>query len=377
MVASGGACGGLLNGLVAPVVFDRVLEYPLVMAVVPLLMLRLVRPSEAARAAWQRVAVVGVVVLVVSGAVVGCASTFVGGRDLWFLAFPCLLLVALFLGVRLAYEPRLLMVALVLVLGGQLAVDQANSLDQRRTFFGSYRVSESDGQHRLVHGTTVHGTQYLDERSTDPTAYYARSGPLGDLFGDASFSNVGVIGLGAGTIAAYGQPGMKLTYFEIDQEIVDLAENPRYFTYLRDSTAEHPDRGRRRPAQAGRGAGGGVRPARPRRLQLGRDSDAPAHARGDAHVRRAHDGGRRPDGPHQQPRVRPGARSARRREAHGLARRGRTGALERRGVASRWAVLTPSATTVERLVDEPGWRAMSGPEITWTDDYSSILSVLE
>ena len=377
VVASGGACGGLLNGLVAPVVFDRVLEYPLVMAVVPLLMLRLVRPSEAARAAWQRVAVVGVVVLVVSGAVVGCAATFVGGRDLWFLAFPCLLLVALFLGVRLAYEPRLLMVALVLVLGGQLAVDQVDSLDQRRTFFGSYRVSESDGQHRLIHGTTVHGTQYLDERSTDPTAYYARSGPLGDLFGDASFSNVGVIGLGAGTIAAYGQPGMKLTYFEIDQEIVDLAENPRYFTYLQDSTATIRTvvgDGRLKLAEEPAGEfdllvlDAFSSDAIPMHLLTLEAMRTYAEHMTEDGVLMVHISNRVFD---LEP-VLLGA--AKRMGWHGAVGQGRS---SDGAVASRWAVLTPSATTVERLVDEPGWRAMSGPEITWTDDYSSILSVLE
>ncbi len=115
-----------------------------------------------------------------SGAAVGCLSTFVLGHELWVLAFPCLLGLALLLGLRLAFEPRLLIVALVVIFGGQLLADQVQTLDQRRTFFGSYRVTEVDGLHSLVHGTTVHGSQFLDDGQPSRRRYYVRNGPLGD-----------------------------------------------------------------------------------------------------------------------------------------------------------------------------------------------------
>ena len=164
VVAGGGALGGLLNGLMAPVVFDRVLEYPLVMVAVPLLMLGVSRP-DASWTDWRRILGPTALAIAAGGAAVGCISTFLLGHNLWILAFPCLLLLGIGLGLRLAFEPRLLIVALVLIFGGQLLVDQSEALDQRRTFFGSYRVSETDGQHQLIHGTTVHGTQFLDERA--------------------------------------------------------------------------------------------------------------------------------------------------------------------------------------------------------------------
>ena len=46
-----------------------------------------------------------------------------------------------------------------------------------------------------------------------------------------------MVGLGVGTIAAYAEPGDALTFYEIDQATVDIANDPRYFSYLRDSAA--------------------------------------------------------------------------------------------------------------------------------------------
>ena len=77
-----------------------------------------------------------------------------------------------------------------------------------------------------MHGTTVHGTQFLDQRATEPTSYYARTGPLGEIFRQGTYDDIGIIGLGAGTIAAYGEPGMRMTYFEIDPEIVGRRAGP-------------------------------------------------------------------------------------------------------------------------------------------------------
>ncbi len=46
------------------------------------------------------------------------------------------------------------------------------------------------------------------------------------------------VGLGTGTVAAYGQPGQTMTFFEIDPEIVRMASDPRLFSYLGDSAAD-------------------------------------------------------------------------------------------------------------------------------------------
>ena len=286
---------------------------------------------------------------------------------------------AFFLGMRLAYEPKLLIVALVVMFGGQLAVDQATSLDQRRTFFGSYRVSEKrrsaptgprhDRARHPVPRRAVHGA---DRATTSAT------GPLGDIFGDASYSDVGVIGLGAGTIAAYGEPGMKLTYFEIDPEIVDLAKDPAYFTYLRDSKATvRTVVGDGRLKMADEPAGefdllvldAFSSDAIPMHLLTLEAMRTYAEHLTEDGVLVVHISNRVFD---LEP-VLLGA--AQRMGWHGAVGQGRSsdGAIDEQ-VGGAHSV---GEDVVERLVDEPGWRTMSGPEITWTDDYSSILSVLE
>jgi hypothetical protein len=108
-----------------------------------------------------------------------------------------------------------------------------------RTFFGVYRVAEEGGERILFNGMTVHGTQLPGERSMQPTAYYHRDGPLGDVFDlEPDSTTVVVIGLGAGGIAAYGDTGASFTFIEIDPEVVKIARNPDLFTYLSESAAK-------------------------------------------------------------------------------------------------------------------------------------------
>lgn len=113
-----------------------------------------------------------------------------------------------------------------------------------RSFFGVHRVitDTAASARLLVHGGIVHGGQSLDaSRRHEPLMYFSRTGPIGQVFtvfsGAAAKSRVGVIGLGVGSLAAYGQAGQRWTFFEIDPAVEALAKNPRYFTFLHDSPA--------------------------------------------------------------------------------------------------------------------------------------------
>jgi spermidine synthase len=112
-------------------------------------------------------------------------------------------------------------------------------LHRERSFFGVLQVERRGPFHRLTHGTTLHGMQGRDPSCRSvPLTYYHRTSPIGQIFASYQGTNVlkrvGIIGLGAGTLACYGEPGRDLTFYEIDAAVVRIACNPDYFTYLSD-----------------------------------------------------------------------------------------------------------------------------------------------
>jgi hypothetical protein len=117
-----------------------------------------------------------------------------------------------------------------------------------RTFFGVYRVAAPSNavyDHYFYHGTAMHGMQDLDpghpEMRHVPFWYFSKLGPLGeavDWLPSQFKQNVAVVGLGAGTLACYAEPGQHWTFYEIDPEVARIASDPRYFTFLQDSPAD-------------------------------------------------------------------------------------------------------------------------------------------
>lgn len=379
VISVGGALGGLLNGLIAPLVFDRVLEYPLVMLAVPFLLVGL----DQSEGSWldrlanrQLVWSVGLLGLAAVAAT-GVVSALRAGADIALVPWAAVLLLVGVLAVRMSAQPRLLCAVLVVLFGAPMAVQQVQSLDQSRTFFGSYQVLDRGGQHILVHGTTVHGTQFLDDRGTEPTTYYSRGGPLGDVFTSGEYPRVGAIGLGVGTLIAYGDPTMHFTFFEIDSEVVRIAEDPSLFRYLSDS-----------PSESDMVVGDG-------RLEVAKEPDGafdllvldafssdaiPVHLL-TLEAMRTYAAKLAPDGllaVHISNRVfglEPVLRAAARDLGWSAATRrggGGPGAVE-----SEWVVLSPDPSSVEALVDAKGWQALDGDEVVWTDDFSSLLAVLK
>jgi SAM-dependent methyltransferase len=111
-----------------------------------------------------------------------------------------------------------------------------------RNFYGVVRVREEgepqQPERTLVHGSILHGQQYLShEARRRPTSYYVESSGIGRLLRAMHDRprDVGVVGLGTGTIAAYGRPGDRYHFFEIDPAVVAVAQ--RWFTFLSDSPA--------------------------------------------------------------------------------------------------------------------------------------------
>ena len=118
-------------------------------------------------------------------------------------------------------------------------------LAQTRNFYGTLRVTEwkDNGGHRrvLTHGAITHGSQFLDEPlRTTPTTYYGRNSGAGLTLESHRRAKggplrVGVIGLGAGTLAQYSLPGDVFRFYEINPEVIRLAKD--HFTFLTDASA--------------------------------------------------------------------------------------------------------------------------------------------
>ncbi|HTC86818.1 MAG TPA: fused MFS/spermidine synthase [Bryobacteraceae bacterium] len=138
-----------------------------------------------------------------------------------------------------------LAVWLVVVAGAQITSTVAGSRFMARSLYGSVRVSDSinsktgEPERTLVHGVIAHGVQVLSPAfRREPTAYFGRLSGAGralDRPGDPPLK-VGIIGLGAGTMAAYGRPGDEYRFYELDPLIIQTAQDQ--FTFLRDSGAK-------------------------------------------------------------------------------------------------------------------------------------------
>jgi spermidine synthase len=248
LLSLGGVVGGVVTALVAPVVFHTVLEYPLAivaaLALLPPSAFSSVPRLVARSAAGGRgpVAAAGAMVLLAGGAVAVRAR---GTQDA--LVASILIAAAGALGAYvLARTARGYAAALALLLGVALLLPADPTLYQARTFFGVHRVyaeQAEGGRHVLLSGTTVHGIEELTGPAAgEPTAYYHRTGPIGQYFAAVAPRggppiDVGLIGLGSGALAAYGRPGDHHTYYEIDEAVVAIATDPALFTFVPRSRA--------------------------------------------------------------------------------------------------------------------------------------------
>lgn len=252
-VAAGGVVGGAFNTVVAPLIFPTVVEYPLA-----LLAVCRARPEAPAKNA-QRALLLDLGIPAAIAAVALVLQQFVAranwedrGKIVLVLAvIPCCL------ALPLVARPRRFMIALaaLMAIAWYQGSTQGTVKYRERTFFGvstvierpgiPFTIPDKNGKPQtfrvkfqlLNHNTTQHGRQSLDPAYRElPTSYYHRSGPLGQVF-DAygpRLRQVAVIGAGAGTIAAYGEPGRRITFFEIDPTVVRIARDPAFFTFVHD-----------------------------------------------------------------------------------------------------------------------------------------------
>jgi hypothetical protein len=266
----GGALGGLFNALVAPVVFERVVEYPLAIVLACALLPARRRDANgaalalnAARARGERdegdaratreatrarLLDLGFPVLLGAvAALLGVVTRRLGWQTVESLAL--VVGVPLILCYLLRRRPLRFALALGAVMLGAFFWRGLGSetVHAERNFFGTVRVvrDREEELNWLYHGTTIHGRQStrLDSRC-EPLSYYHPKGPLAQVFNAynsrPSAPNVAVVGLGTGTTVAYARAGQRWTFYEINPAVVSLASAPDYFSYLSYCTSGAP-----------------------------------------------------------------------------------------------------------------------------------------
>jgi hypothetical protein len=197
-VSAGGAMGGVFAALIAPRVFTEFSEYPMALAAACLL----------GFLGWLR-----------SGALVQWTSRNFAVR---------LPLMALLFG------------GVTSIVAGVTSVQPG--LENRRNFYGILRVSERTDQNgrlrQLTHGRIQHGFEYLDDAKRDrPTSYYGpNSGVAIALEALPEPRRVAIVGLGTGTLAAWGRPGDSFRFYEINPAVEAIAQ--KWFFFLKDSKAQ-------------------------------------------------------------------------------------------------------------------------------------------
>jgi SAM-dependent methyltransferase len=246
VIALGGALGGVLNAILAPVLFDRIVEYPLAM-VLSCLLGRAGRSNarkEQASARYMDIALplalTGVTAALVLLALrLGLGEGRTGVASMF--ALPAIICYTF-----VERPVRFSLGLTALLLAGQLNPGpHGRPLHQERTFFGVVRVTvDAAGRfHQLVHGSTLHGRQRRSGPARDePLSYYHPRGPAGDIFARFRESRaaraVAVVGLGAGSLCAHAREGETWVFYEIDPAVERVARDPAYFTFWRDCRAD-------------------------------------------------------------------------------------------------------------------------------------------
>jgi spermidine synthase len=242
-MALGGVLGGMLNAFVAPMVFDRIIEYPLAIALVCLLRPHwnihellagaakkgtgdevkdapVERRTTAERSSRRRR---GAKPQAASGPIFPTLGRLsVLGSGVWYVAGVAALM--LFFMTSHESDPQVEKVS-------------------KRNFFGVVQVKQPLGRPfiEFYHGTTLHGLQNpKPEERNVARSYFHEKGPIGQVLkeffdGPEHKKKIGVVGLGIGSLAVYAKyRDQTITFYEIDPNVERVAKDTQYFTFLDD-----------------------------------------------------------------------------------------------------------------------------------------------
>ena len=247
LLSLGGVVGGAFNALVAPVVFNMVWEYPLVLIAVGLF-----RPWGGGPLKRWEIAcmLIGVAIALTPPGVLETMRynpdfrALVPEAHMVRMAQGTLGVAALF-AFLVRDRAVLFTVVIAAMVWSGYHISRGYDWDMsERSFFGVMRVATSPDPalggpvHVLMHGTTLHGAQAQAARyRCQPTLYYATSTPLGQAALQTQTRHpdgavIGVVGQGSGAMAAYKREQDRLTFFEIDPMVDRMSRDPRWFSFI-------------------------------------------------------------------------------------------------------------------------------------------------
>lgn len=236
----GGALGGLFNSIIAPALFNDLLEARI--AVILAAALFFVKGAVPQPKDGFKGLILGLVTL----APMFFAAMRPGVLPLEMLVgmTAALFLVTLTL-VRNTGLSAMILTGMVVIFGAHIA--EGNAIFRDRSFFGTHRVADEGGLRLYANGTTVHGAQrladYAEGTRPTPLYYYHPEGPMAQVmtsdFGQAAQS-IGIVGLGVGSLACYAQPGQSWAFYEIDAMVDRVARDPSLFTFMSECAGDAP-----------------------------------------------------------------------------------------------------------------------------------------
>lgn len=214
-MSAGGAAGGLFVGLISPYIFDLYLELHVAILLTLLLMAIVLSEGAPLKEIWKT---------------------------------PATLFISL-------------AISMALLLTLEVRQEKESAVHTMRNFYGVIRLLEEDTDNqwhtkRLLNGRILHGTQFAeDEKRRWPTTYYGNYSGIGlamRAVPKQKATHIGVVGLGTGSVAVYGDENDRITYYEINEDVLKIAGagatvysgayvevpnpymKPAYFTYLQD-----------------------------------------------------------------------------------------------------------------------------------------------
>jgi hypothetical protein len=236
-VSLGGVLGGIFAALIAPLVFNRIYEFPILL-LAGLLVLPGMFAGGARRFLAEAGPVLAVAVLVIAVDLVFGIRLPAGAELPFQVVLVAFVAFMLFQRHRPARFVALVALAFVVTALWQPGFNRVMSL---RSFFGVHQVVETaDGRHRLLyHGTTLHGAERIEAASRpEPLTYYHFDSPIAETIASVrgaqggTLAHVAIVGLGTGSLACHSRDKEDWTFFEIDPDVVEIARDARFFTFV-------------------------------------------------------------------------------------------------------------------------------------------------